>query len=364
MELGGSGRSVGGILMEALELLQRCLTIGGGSVESYVALSGKRGLRWILPEEAGRLTGLLAAWQPYSIPAKAGWGLIRLAAKGGFLSRLPNVKNFEADLSSTDWRDFGWSQTEPPTVIAYVGTPGAHRKLVVILADPRDGTGRLVVKCPLVDTAWPQITHEFFTLKSLREEKRNIAPMALYINNEKRFTVQSYMLCFPTCLNICKEHYNFLEGLVQADRNILSQDIHTNLIEERQQLINNREILPKIKELTGKLLADSIWKGSIPAVRVHGDFVPWNIKKNNDGTLCALDWEYSEPIGLPYYDLSYYQTQVAHNLRRRIKIEWDTFIQGTTCTYGIQQTQARSAVIKMARVKALLKLSNQIHKNA
>lgn len=350
--------------MEPLELLRQCLPIDEGGAESYVGLSGKSGLRWILPENAGSLSGLLVAWQPYSIPAKAGWGLIRMAAKGGFLSHLPGVTNFKTGLSSADWHDFGWSQTEPPAVIAYAGTPGTHRKLVVILADPRDGTGRLVVKCPLVDTAWPQITHEFSTLKSLREEKRNIAPIALGINHEKRFTVQSYMHCSSTRINICKEHYTFLEGLVQTDNNIFAEDIHTTLIEERKKLINNFEILPETKQLTGKLLAESIWKGIIPAVRVHGDFAPWNIKKRNDGSLCALDWENSEPIGLPYYDLSYYQIQVAHNLRRRIRIKWDTFIQGTTLTYGIQQIQARTAALNMARVKALLTLAKQIHKNA
>ena len=199
--------------MEELELLRHLLPTEGRCKNTYVALSGKHGLRWILPTKSRKLSGLLASWRPYSIPARAAWGVICFAARGNFLQYLPVAKNFDLDLSAVNWRDYCWTLKEPPTVIAYVGTPGAHRKLIVTLADPHNGAGRLVIKFPLNDTAWPKINREYNVLKELSNECHVAAPLPVKIESKKRYSVQKYLAGRPVGASLTDAHYHFLASL-------------------------------------------------------------------------------------------------------------------------------------------------------
>ena len=56
-----------------------------------------------------------------------------------------------------------------------------------------------------------------------------------------------------------------------------------------------------------ELLASRTW----PIVTQHGDFAPWNLFVSLNRDLCAIDWEYGTPNGLPCLDLAYYVLQVA-----------------------------------------------------
>jgi Ser/Thr protein kinase RdoA (MazF antagonist) len=62
----------------------------------------------------------------------------------------------------------------------------------------------------------------------------------------------------------------------------------------------------KIKILLERLLKECRDSTSLPQIFVHGDFAPWNIKKINNGSLMALDWEMGDPNGLPFYDFFYF----------------------------------------------------------
>ena len=326
MELGGAGKSAGGLLMEALDLLRYCFPLSGGVADSFVALSGKSGLRWILPAESRKLSSLLAAWQPYSIPTRAGWGLIRLAARGGFLSRLPGTEKLEVDLSATDWRDYGWNRTETPTVIAYVGTPGAHRKLVVTLADPHEGAGHLVVKCPLVDTAWAKIDREYKVLMELRDECQAITPRPLLIDREKRFTVQTYLAGRPVGVRLTDAHYRFLADLYQPDTMICLEEVREQIISIRCSLTERDRMQSKSLSHLESLLNKKYWKGKIPGVRVHGDFAPWNLKWSGKSTIRAVDWEDAQAVGLPFYDLQFYKFRINMLLKYNTDIRLNKYI--------------------------------------
>lgn len=51
--------------------------------------------------------------------------------------------------------------------------------------------------------------------------------------------------------------------------------------------------------------------GELPLVCEHRDCSPWNIVITDEGRLALLDWESSEPSGLPALDLVYFLTQAA-----------------------------------------------------
>ncbi len=52
-----------------------------------------------------------------------------------------------------------------------------------------------------------------------------------------------------------------------------------------------------------------------PVIR-HGDFARWNLIRQNDGSLIALDWEWGHPAGLPGLDLVHYFLQDARLVER------------------------------------------------
>lgn len=52
-----------------------------------------------------------------------------------------------------------------------------------------------------------------------------------------------------------------------------------------------------------------------PAVR-HGDFARWNLLRNPDGSISAIDWEWGHPEGMPGLDLVHYFLQDARLVNR------------------------------------------------
>jgi aminoglycoside phosphotransferase (APT) family kinase protein len=52
-----------------------------------------------------------------------------------------------------------------------------------------------------------------------------------------------------------------------------------------------------------------------PVIR-HGDFARWNLLRQNDNSLIALDWEWGHPTGMPGLDLVHYFLQDARLVAR------------------------------------------------
>jgi len=306
-------------------MLQRAFPLSGEGRTPFVALGSSRGLRWILPSQEPRIARLLGTWRPYKLSSRLGWQAIQWAVHGGFLSRLPGVERFEADISATDWRRFGWEGTAPPLMAFYVGTPGPQRKLATILADPRTGEPLFVVKLPLGETAWPAIAREYESLRELRAEGRARVPSPILIDHERRFAVQSWIDGRPTRVGVSPAHIAFLVSLAQPGKTIALESVRAELLEERARLMEEGALSSETAAETERLLSGGDWRGEAPAVRIHGDFAPWNLKRRQDGTVSAIDWEESEAEGLPFYDLCYYRQQTERLLGRRVAVPWRAY---------------------------------------
>jgi hypothetical protein len=46
---------------------------------------------------------------------------------------------------------------------------------------------------------------------------------------------------------------------------------------------------------------------SLPTLLVHGDFAPWNMRRNEKLGYVLVDWEWADFAGLPAYDLLHFQ---------------------------------------------------------
>jgi hypothetical protein len=327
--------------MEAAEILRQFFRSGGNSATALVSVSGRSGLRWILPAQASNIARLLGAWRPYGVASQIGWGLIRTAAHAGLLHRLPGIQKCEFDVSATDWREFGWDGSEPPA----------------FLADAREGKGKLVVKFPLVETAWPKIVREYSVLRELEKEERKVGPAPMHINHEKRFTVQSYIEGKPVALDVGEAHYSFLAGLLQPEKRFALEGVRVALVEKRRRLVECGALSPELLNLTERLLGQGNWQGAIPAMRIHGDFAPWNLKMRPDASVCAIDWEESESEGAPFYDLHYYQMQVERLLGHRVHIAWEAYGRSLGSTLGEWDERTMETTSLAACVHAILNMS-------
>ena len=73
-----------------------------------------------------------------------------------------------------------------------------------------------------------------------------------------------------------------------------------------------RAYAPELVEPWVQALGGSPW----PLVYHHGDCTPWNLLRDADGELRAIDWEYGTAEGLPYLDAVYFTLQVASLIYR------------------------------------------------
>jgi aminoglycoside phosphotransferase (APT) family kinase protein len=46
---------------------------------------------------------------------------------------------------------------------------------------------------------------------------------------------------------------------------------------------------------------------AVPTMLVHGDFAPWNLRKNPEAGYVLIDWEWANFAGLPAYDIFHFQ---------------------------------------------------------
>lgn len=90
-------------------------------------------------------------------------------------------------------------------------------------------------------------------------------------------------------------------------------------------------------------LAGKSW----PVAVQHGDFVPWNVLKDSNGTLRAIDWEYAALESFPYLDLAYYVLQTSALIYRRAPLEAVSRAPGCLSrlsSFALNETEARALI--------------------
>ena len=297
---------------------------GGGGTQ-FVAVSGQDGLRWIIPADLGFASQVLADWRPYKWVSRQVWRVIRAASRTGLLSHIPGTHKFKVDLRAVAWSSYGWDRSDPPLLVVHVGTPGDHQKLVCLLVDRQTSRCAAIVKFPLAQSAIACLKREYATLVQLADEGRDIAPRPLRADAETRFTVQTYVDGRSAGTALGEAHVDFLAGLVQSDRRIALEVVRAELQAQRDKLEAAGRLSPSTRKTVDGALNRHSWKGSVPLVRSHGDFAPWNLKRCPDGRIRAVDWEDSAADELPCLDLYHYARSVSEQLGKRCVVPWGTY---------------------------------------
>ncbi len=271
--------------------------------QRYFIIPGRDGPRWVVPCESGYGLSVLANWRPYSLRARLSWAALLQCYRIGLLRSIPGIRTVGVEAGSRS----GYPSPEEVTPVIYVGTPGPSRKLVVTLVDRISQKPLSLFKAPLGPQARNKIVYEYKVLSRLAKTHANIGPKPLDVDPDHGIAYQEVVTGIQGQRGMLPEYIEVLACLKTGemlDMPVWSERM-TQLIGQLSDLENkNHAVLIKMLNDTAKL-------GRLPAVRVHGDFMPWNIIHSSHGNIILVDWEDSIESGLPLFDLVYFHTMSA-----------------------------------------------------
>jgi hypothetical protein len=238
-------------------------------------VSGASGPRWLLPARPNAATLAAAGtWRPYDRAARLKWHGLVTAWRLGTAASLPNVAKVSI---------VGADALSPPAV--HIGTPDRRQK-AILFHPAAEAQPAMVRKVAVADDAVAAIAHEAAALHRLAVIRPGLAPALL--ETASGSISMAWLDGDPVPARLDEA----ILGQLAALR--LDQDIDT---------VGEQDLPDRL-----------------PAFIEHGDFVPWNIRRQA-AQLYLLDWEDAAIPGLPLQDLVGWSLAVGHFIQRRPVIE-------------------------------------------
>lgn len=278
-----------------------------GQKVAYTVIPGNAGPRWMLPNQGELTQTILSEWRPYTNAARIYWtGLCMLARVGG-LRLLPRTKQvmLPADLGKQLLCAIGAEADVPPPVI-FIGSPTATHKIIVFVSGP-DQSSRAVIKLPLADLARSSIRDEAEILRRL--DGKFGAPRLLHYSHEAGSSMQEYLRGSTGSRRFKRQYLDLLLALAETSQTIALR----SRMEFLRQRLESRPEYAAHADLVKAAFGYMDMDASVPAILVHGDFAPWNLRETGGGQVTLIDWELAEWEAMPLHDLSYFfyvQTRV------------------------------------------------------
>jgi hypothetical protein len=283
------------------------LSINGGEVsgdsEPYLVIPGNWGPRWLIPARPRASAFALSTWHPYTIPSRLKWFAIRMAARAGALQLAGSVTRVAVSRAGArQWFERCGIRSKAGEMVILVGNPSPDRKLVIFLLD---GARRIaaVLKVGLTDGGGKSILHEAEMLRAL--EPYNWAPKLLSVRSELHAAAQEFV---PGAMPGRRFRPEFMDILCRLPRGGESKNLAQLAGEMARRLAPFKTqlhmMVPDILDRSLDCLDRDV---SVPTMLVHGDFTPWNMRKNSEAGYVLVDWEWADFSGLPAYDLLHYQ---------------------------------------------------------
>src|SRR3989449_987833 len=303
---------------------------GRASTNCFAVLPSRESPRWLLPlGDAQRTLQGFQIYTPYALAARIMKDLLVRVTKTGWqgwarhqvviASREPlALEGLIRDLTGENRPVFALS----------LGAPGRHRKLIVQVMRP-DGGILGYMKLPLTEAATERVRREADVLARLWSsvDLRPHIPKILYAGKweDGYILFQSRGPSHRGPVEFGPMHEKFLRALWSLHR---VEKSGRSLVEEvaahwrKSELILNprwRQLGERALERATRDLAAEM----IPCGVSHGDFVPWNTRRQN-GCLFVFDWESASWDAPLLSDIFHFQTQVATVLGgpQRVSSNW------------------------------------------
>ena len=295
-------KAINGIFPPGSEIADNSLDVP--PTERFWLIPGKNGPRWLIPQEKKYGLPVFQQWSPYDLASRLKWKILYAVYSAGQFGMLPGVRALGISGSSINkWQHIGWLKENKPVPIIYFGTPCKTRKLVTLLIDSSTKKLKLVAKMPLSKSSSILIKREFKILCDLQQKKVNFTPRPLFLDNKTGIAAQEAIDGRPTGRFYTFFHHEFLESLRLSSK---TTSIHEKSLQLDRELTSIHITSPSLKLILNELLKKCTDTTQFYPVYVHGDFTPWNIKKIENGSIIAIDWEMGDPNGLPIYDFFYF----------------------------------------------------------
>jgi aminoglycoside phosphotransferase (APT) family kinase protein len=256
--------------------------------------------------------------------------LWRTAARLGLLAPLCSVARKPGGIERTaegvgpSWEHLGLTRsTEHFSSLLLTGGHRSINKVVALVFDDRAAVPRLVVKFARSQTEEEPLRREARTLRMIEETLPSVAgvPRVVFLEHRcgrlclgESFLSGEPLLTYLTPDSYAQQAVLVTERLVELAGDTRPQPRHgwwDRLVEEPVAAWERsfREVLEGGEATQVRAALSAL--GDLALVCEHRDTAPWNILVGDTGELALVDWESSEPSGLPALDLVYFLTYAA-----------------------------------------------------
>jgi hypothetical protein len=195
-------------------------------------------------------------------------------------------------------------------LVVYAGSDRKHRKITALTLDLQPGT-EFVVKIADTEAGAQAIRREVDALYSINSGPLRVHIPKLLVEegtwNNYLIQVQAFVAGNPwrQVKDLTDAHIDFLTKLSYVNRHKVPFTSSALWHKLKQEIANgNVDSLPRpISKSIDTIMKSDLVAAEVPCHRTHGDFTSWNIRFHN-GILYAIDWEDSEPEGLPFTDIA------------------------------------------------------------
>lgn len=274
--------------------------------------------KWILPEETRRAMPVLESWRPYGTGSRVKWGVIKFACRLNALSMLPGVGSETLQCELKYWRQRMPDLSGAWCITGYIGTPSPTQKALLFFTDSCAQV-RAVAKVPLTPRAGRAILNEANILGKLHGVLP--APRIIFCDEQRGIAAQTWIGGGNVARLFSEEHLRLLTSFA-------SQGVRVQLSDCRGEIMNH--LATASSTLAPALLNDALsslnQSEQLRSCIVHGDFMPWNLRRLSDGRLTLIDWEWARENGLPWQDVCRYFYLQDYLLRGSGNV-WQSFMK-------------------------------------
>ena len=186
-------------------------------------------------------------------------------------------------------------------MVILVGNPSPDRKLIVFLLDDWHRIAA-VLKIGVTPGGRLSVLREAEALGKL--ERYGWAPNLRTVLPDLGAAAQEYVDGTLPNLGFRPDYLDLLCRLPQSDGFLKLSDA-AGAMENRLRPWAD-EVHKIVPDLLRRCLSSLDLDTAIPTMLVHGDFVPWNIRKTPKSGYVLVDWEWSDFAGLPAHDLLHF----------------------------------------------------------
>ena len=281
---------------------------GAEEAEPYLVIPGHDGPRWLIPARSRSAASVLRSWHPYNLSSRLKWLAVCTAARTGLLRFAGSVSSVAVSRrGALQWFERCGIRSQTGEMVILLGNPSPDRKLVVfLLHDTHSGDTHpiaAVLKVGLTAGGGQSVLHEAEVLRKL--EPYSWAPRLLSVHPELRAAVQKFV---PGAMPDRRFRPEYMEILCHLPRSGGGKTLAQLAGEMARRLGPFKARLDALAPGLLDRSCDALDLDSfVPTLLVHGDFAPWNMRRNAQMGYVLVDWEWADFAGLPAYDLLHFQ---------------------------------------------------------